>query len=151
MQLIQPGDDSRRNWRQINELIIGAEKLKLPGQSQAAILAGLIGRQRDPGTPFHPYQGSTWLKWYVSTGYLVTNGNPIVPSQVDVEFTLTSGVPYYWFWLDVEAQEVKTTDTTLEWTARKIPLCWVDTDTQSAEQIATAVSLVNWHIVTLCP
>jgi len=103
------------------------------------------------GFPFEIYQNGTWLEWAVRTGYVVETGNPWVPAEVDSTFTLTSGVPFYWLWLDVEAQEVKQSDTVLEWTAKVIPIGWVDTDTGSATETATAVNLINWHIATLCP
>lgn len=103
------------------------------------------------GYPFEIYRTGTWLQWAVRTGYVIKTANPWVPAQVDATFTLTSGVPFYYLWLDVEAQEIKQSDTVLDWNAKAIPIGWVDTDTESASQIATKVNMVNWHIGTLCP
>lgn len=101
--------------------------------------------------PFEIYQSGTWLQWACRTGYVVETGTPWTPAAVDSPFTLTSGVALYWLWLDVDAQEVKASATTLEWGAKKIPIGWVDTSTLSAQEIATPVNLVDWHIITLCP
>lgn len=101
--------------------------------------------------PFEIYQSGTWLQWACRTGYVVETGAPWTPAAVDSPFTLASGVAFYWLWLDVDAQEVKASATTLEWGAKKIPIGWVDTNTLSAQEIAAPVNLVDWHIITLCP
>lgn len=101
--------------------------------------------------PFEIYQSGTWLQWACRTGMVIETGDPWTPDFVDTTFTLTSGVSRYWFWLDVETQEIKTSDTTLVWSARKIPIGYVDTSTYSAQQIAVHHNQQNWHITTLCP
>jgi hypothetical protein len=136
IKLLQPGDDSRRNWRTINDLTSTIEGGMLPNQSERAKLAGLVGAGRDPETPFLIYRGSTWLKFKVATGFVITTGDPFIPADVDTEITITDGVARYWFYLDITSTtaSVESSATTPTWDINKVPLGWVDTATYATAQ-----------------
>ena len=102
--------------------------------------------------PFQIYQSGTWLKYKVKTGYYITTGNPITVTAIETEFTLTSGVLRYWFYIDASGAtpEVKTSSTTLDWSSNKIPLGWVDTSTGSTANVSTPYQFVRDHIFNPC-
>ena len=102
--------------------------------------------------PFQIYQSGTWLKYKVKTGIVITTGNPITATNIETEITLTSGVLRYWFYMEMTSTtaEVKTSATTLAWSADKIPLGWVDTSTGSGSSTATIYQVITDHIFNPC-
>jgi hypothetical protein len=98
--------------------------------------------------PFTISQSTDWLTYKVSTGLVVLSGDPITPTQVDVDLTITAGVEHYWFYIDIgtTTAEVKTSATTLAWGCNKIPLGWVDTLTNQATTTAKIYQLQRDHI-----
>lgn len=108
----------------------------------------LAGQDPQP-FPFEIYCMGGWLEWGVRTGYVVETGAPWVPSNVDTLFTLSAGVLHNYFWLDVDAQTINVSGLST-WSAKKILLGWVDTQTGAASTTATPVNMVDWHIETLC-
>jgi len=102
--------------------------------------------------PFKIYQTTSWLTFKVMTGYVITTGNPIVPSMIETSFTLSSGVALYWFYVDMTATtaEIKTSSTTLPWSSSKIPIGWVDTSTGAASSASTISQFVRDHIFNPC-
>jgi hypothetical protein len=101
--------------------------------------------------PFEIYQTESWLKYKVKTGYVITTGNEIVPTYVETEFTITSGVLRYWFYVEVASgastAEIKTSATTLAWDSTKIPLGWIDTQTGAGTNTAKIHQLVRDNII----
>jgi hypothetical protein len=137
IKLLNPGEPIARNWRTINEVAAVLNGSDVPQQSDRAAIAGLRSRGREPKRPLQPYQGGTWLKWFVATGYVVTTGAPIIPTAVDTEFLLTTPVARYWFYIDfTSTPEVKKSSTDLTWSSTLVPLGWVDTSTYAADEIA---------------
>ncbi len=137
IKLLQPGAPVTRNWRTINETAVALNRGTLPDQSDRGAIAGLLGRDRDLRQTLFPYRGSTWLKWSLSSGRIVTTGGIVIPTAVDTEFTLTSGVAAYWFYIDfASTPEVKTSATALTWSTELVPVAIVDTATYSAQTIA---------------
>jgi hypothetical protein len=148
---LQPGGDVRSDWRTVNELCDEVEALqKLVFQlRQDAQRRQIFGAGQE--NLFNIYQSSTWLKYKVTAGYLITTGNPITVTNTETEITITTGVARYWFYLDVTATTaaIATSATTLTWDAtNKIPIGWVDTDTYSAE--SRAVIHQREHIFVPC-
>lgn len=134
---IKPGSDSRKNWRTINEIAAGLDGLGFQNSDRRGAIAGLRQRPRDPLQALFPYRGSTWLKWSLSSGRIVTTGGIVIPTAVDTEFTLTSGVAAYWFYIDfASTPEVKTSATALTWSTELVPVAIVDTATYSAQTFA---------------
>ena len=124
---------------------------KVRRQSGGTILE--IDNQRKSNIiPFEIYQSGTWLQYKVREGYYITTGNPITVTAIETEFTLTSGVLRYWFYIDASGAtpEVKTSSTTLDWSSNKIPLGWVDTSTGSTANVSTPYQFVRDHIFNPC-
>lgn len=139
---LQPGGDIRQDWRAVNELcddFIALQKLVFQLRQDAQrrqIYAG--GR----ALPFQIYQTSTWLKYKVTTGKFKPSGAIIVPTDVETEFTITSGVAEYWFWLELtNTTAVVNASATgpSEWTINQIPIGSVDTLTG----LATTTAIIN--------
>lgn len=102
--------------------------------------------------PFQIYQTSTWLKYKVKAGDVITTADPIVATGIEVEKTITSGVLRYWFYIEMTSTtaEIKVSATTLTWDSNKIPIGWVDTQTDSATSKATIHQFVRDHIFNPC-
>lgn len=99
--------------------------------------------------PFRIYQSDTWLKYKVTTGKVIAAGDPITPTNVETEITITSGVARYWFYLEMTATtaEVKTSATTLTWSTTLIPIGWVDT---SVTNVGTINQFLRDHVFNPC-
>jgi hypothetical protein len=102
--------------------------------------------------PFQIYQTTTWLKYKVKTGIVITTGNPITATGIESEFTITSGVSRYWFYIDMtsSAAEVKTSSTTLTWSKSKIPVGYVDTSTGSGSSTAYIYQVLSDNVFNPC-
>jgi hypothetical protein len=108
---------------------------------------------KDGLPPFHIYQqSSSWLDFKVSTGYIITTGDPIEPTNTETTLTLSGGVLRYWIYLEMTATEaeVKKSATTLEWSADKIPIGWVDTSTGSGTETAIVYQVLKGHVFDPC-
>lgn len=112
------------------------------------------GRPRDFGgaNPFRIYQSDTWLKYKVTTGKVITTGDPITATNIETEITITSGVLRYWFYMEMTATtaEVKTSATTLAWSALLIPIGWVDTLTGVATTTPDIQQFITTNIFNPC-
>ena len=110
--------------------------------------------------PFKIEQGSTWLKFFVSTGYAIASDHALVPTHAGPdgsgnrhEFTLTSGVPKFYFCLVFTSPTgaIITTSSTLPaWGIDVIPIGWVDTDTDSADSESIIYQFLNDHVFSPC-
>jgi hypothetical protein len=98
--------------------------------------------------PFRIYQSDTWLKYKVTTGYIVRSGDPITATGIEVEKTITGSVLRYWFYIELTetTAEIKTSATTLEWSCDIVPIGWVDTLTDVATTKATIYQLNRDHL-----
>lgn len=100
---------------------------------------------------FRIYRGSTWLKAKVAIGPIITTGDLIVPSNVDTDLTLTSGVAKNWIYVDMTSTTaVFAVSATLPtWAIDKIPIGYVDTtDTTDERQVITQIR--KEHIFNPC-
>lgn len=149
---LQPGGDVRLDWRTINELV-----------DEVAVLNKLVFQLRQDAqrrqiyeggevNPFRIYKGSTWLKYKVSTGFVITTGDVITPTNIDTEITITTGVARYWFYLDITTTTaaVASSATTPTWDASKIPIGWVDTDTYEASSRGVIYQFLRDHVYHPC-
>ena len=111
-----------------------------------------LGIQSIRPRPFSIVPSSTWLKYQVTTGYVITNSDLIVPTGTDTDIDLTSGVAKYWLYLAVttSAATVEKSATTPEWDVNKIPIGWVDTDTNSGDTKSTAYQFLWDHVYIPC-
>lgn len=110
-----------------------------------------IDRQtKSNAIPFEIYQSGTWLEYKVRDGIYIDTGNPVTVIGTETTITISSGVLRYWFYLDVDLVEIKSSATTLEWSATKIPLGWVDTQTGSSSEVATITQVWRDHIFNPC-
>jgi hypothetical protein len=150
---IRQDENLRRDWRKINELVAQARDfqqrlylLEHPNQRRVQTAAGKFI------PPFQLYQSGTWLQWKVTTGYFKPAGATIIPTDVETQFTLTSGVAEYWFWLEVTNTTAVVTASATEptWTINKVLIGWVDTDTDSASFIATPYQFLLTNVQIPC-
>lgn len=111
-----------------------------------------LGTQFIRPRPFSIVPSSTWLKYQVTTGYVITSGDVITPTGTDTDITLTSGVERYWIYLDVTTSTaaVQSSATTPTWDTNKIPIGWVDTDTDSGTSKSTAYQFLTDHVYIPC-
>lgn len=102
--------------------------------------------------PFLIYQGSTWLKFKVAPGYVITTGNPITTTNTDTEITVATGTARHWFYLSMttSTSAVADTSTTPTWDSSKIPIGWVDTDTYESEQRPVIYQFLRDHVYNPC-
>ena len=105
--------------------------------------------QAQVSNPFQIYQSTSWLKYKVTTGKVIATGDPITPTNVEAEITITSGVARYWFYLEMTSTtaEVKTSATTLTWSNTLIPIGWVDT---SVTNVGTINQFLRDHVFNPC-
>lgn len=98
--------------------------------------------------PFTIYATTSWLKYKVTTGYIVRSSNPITATGIESEFTISSGVLRYWFYIELTetTAEIKTSSSTLEWSCDLVPIGWVDTSTGSGSSVATIYQLNRDHL-----
>lgn len=101
--------------------------------------------------PFTIYRTTSWLKYKVSTGYVINTGEPEVPTSVETEFTLTSGESEYWFYIDRSTTpEILTSATTLVWSTELIPIGWVDTNTYSSDSRSVITQFLTTNVFVPC-
>lgn len=110
----------------------------------------LIGSEFE--NPFRIYQSGDWLTYKVTDGFAITTGDPITVTNIETEITITSGVAYYWFYLEMTATtaEVKSSATTLVWSNLLIPIGWVDTYTNGAYEIADINQMLRDNVFNPC-
>ena len=153
IELLQTGAPVARNWRTINDIGRALNAGMLPEQQDRSAIAGLRQRPRDfRYAPFQLYQSGTWLQWKVTTGWFKPAGPTIVPTDVETQFTLTSGEAEYWFWLEVTNTTAVVTASATEptWTINQVLIGWVDTDTDSASSIATPYQFLLTNVQIPC-
>lgn len=140
-----------KRWARSHELHSAPGYRKIPNAGGGFSLV-IENKATDGGAdPFSIYQSDTWLKFKVRTGYVIQTGEPIVPTAVETEFTITTGVAEYWFYLDLTSTpEVKTSATTLTWSSSLIPIGWVDTDTYSADSRSVITQFLRDHVFVPC-
>lgn len=133
------GDDPRRLWRTVRELIAAFEALrnevrsKLPPYRRRQVFGGT-----GVATPFRIVPAASWLQVTVNDGYVITTGDPILVTGYG--FTCGEGEARTWIYLDVTTStaELFASASTLTWGVDKIPIGWVDTsDTENETQIIT--------------
>lgn len=100
--------------------------------------------------PFTIYQSSTWLKFKVTTGYVIKTGDAIVPALVETEFTVNTGVGSAWLYIDLSDDTIKLTETTPTWTVDEIPIGWVDTSTYAAQTRSVIYQFLTTHVYNPC-
>lgn len=128
---IEPGSDTRRNWRVINQLLdtiqgILARLVKLETDpSRRTLQTG----QKDRMFPFRLYpcpvayrqnDGNDWRRFRVRAGeLLLTATDGILPDNTDgveipddefvpdsmADVVIASGVPFHWFWIELTEGE----------------------------------------------
>lgn len=118
-----------------------------PSESQGAFIdtttKGSFSRPKSqPLRPqaaiFTVYQSGTWLEFKVTAGYVITTADPVIPANIETTITITSGVEFYWFYIDFSSTPTITASATRPtWDATKIPIAWVDTLTDVADSIST--------------
>jgi hypothetical protein len=134
----------------LNSLLIGCRAAEIkqvigPGRLISSTDGKIIEIYHRPAQfeahPFRIYQSDTWLKYKVTDGIAITTGNPITVTNTETEITITSGVTYYWFYLEMTATtcEVKSSATTLVWSNLLIPIGWVDTTVANVGDINQAL------------
>jgi hypothetical protein len=110
------------------------------------------GLGADSSNPFRIYQTTSWLKYKVTTGIVISTSDPITLVGAETEQTLTGGVTRYWFYLDMTSTtaEIKKSATTLTWSANLIPIGWVDTSTGIGTSTATIYQVLKDHVFNPC-
>lgn len=102
------------------------------------------------GFPFRIIPGSTWLKAVVLPGWIITTGNPVTPSHINTELTLTSGQAHNFIYVDLTAApDIKVATTAPTWGADIVPIGWVDT-TDTTHQQAVIYQFTHDNIFSPC-
>ena len=128
--------------------IVGGKKKANPSGGFALVIDSSSGNGGD--FPFRIYQGSTWLKYKVATGWVALSSTPFEPSNPDTELTVTSAVAKYYVYLDIgtSAAEFKVSSTALSWSTQLVLIGWIDTNTYSAETRGVITQFRKEHIQT---
>lgn len=130
IQPLKAGEDARQNWKTINETARQLGILDDGNSDRRGAVAGLRQRLRDVGaSPFVIAQTDP-LTYRVKDGILITTGEPVTITDINVDFVLTAGVEFYWFYLDITDATTAAIDTSavpLAWDSMTIPIGWVDT------------------------
>lgn len=148
--------------RAINDLIDYCASLR-PVQSKDTFYEhgpnGVVRRARvsgpQPGVndfPFEIYQSDTWLKYKVKTGYVITTGEPIEPTNIETEITLAAGVEFYWIYasLTTTTATILSSATLPAWSVSIVPIGWVDTLTGEADTVAEIHQFLHDNIFVPC-
>jgi hypothetical protein len=101
--------------------------------------------------PFRIYKGTTWLNAKVATGHILTTGDIITPSNVDINLTLVTATAKNWIYVDLTSTTATfaASATLPTWAVDKIPIGYVDTTNTSAElQVITQIR--KEHIFDPC-
>lgn len=147
-----------------NELVDGLNILGnltvIRGEQDSVLYAdnGLViqlkRREEDEATssstnPFQIYATTSALKYKVTTGMVIGTGNPISVSNVETEFTISSGVLRYWFYIEMTTTTatIAVSSTTLTWSSSKIPIGFVDTLTGGT---STIYQFLRDHVFNPC-
>ena len=101
--------------------------------------------------PFKIYQTGSWLTYKVSAGYAVTTGSRITVTNVDTDIAVSSSATN-WIYIEMTptTAEVKTTTTTLTWSATLIPVGYVDTSTYHTTTKPIIYQLLKSDIFNPC-
>lgn len=153
------GSDPREQWMRsllqwVSQFeltsIVGGLKKPNPGGGYSLVIPNNSIGGGDH--PFRIYQTTSWLKYKVTTGWFKPNGATIVPTDVETEITITSGVAEYWFWLEVTntTASVASSATEPDWTINQIPIGWVDTNTYSGDSRAVINQFLKDHVYIPC-
>lgn len=124
-----------------------------PGYGASLTTDGTVLKLDAPSlrpNPFRIVRSSTWLKYQVTTGYVITDGDVITPTGTATDIDITSGVAKYWFVIDITSTTavVSASATLPTWTANKIPIGWVNT---TSESTAAVYQFLTDHIFMPCP
>jgi hypothetical protein len=111
-----------------------------------------LGIQSTRPRPFSIVPSSDWLTYQVTGGYIITNGDLIVPTGTDTNIALTGGVEKYWLYLDITTTtaSVEKSATAPDWDVNKVPIGWVDTDTNSGTTQSTAYQFLWDNVYIPC-
>ena len=104
-------------------------------------------------SPFRIYQSSTWLKFKVTTGWVIATSDAFVPTNVETELTITSGVSKFYFVLTIlsaSTASISTSSTLPVWGVDVIPIGWVDTDTYSADSRSVIHQFLHDNVFSPC-
>ena len=150
---LSAGGDVRLDWRSINQVIDENTSIK----TRLVRLENPSGRRQiyadgAAPTPFEIYQTDTWLKYKVKQGYVITTGEPIEPTNIETEITITAGVEFYWIYVSLTATTatVLSSATLPTWSISIVPIGWVDTLTGEADTIATINQFLHDNIFVPC-
>lgn len=101
--------------------------------------------------PFKIYQTGSWLTYKVSAGYAVTTGSRITVTNVDTDIPVVDS-SLNWIYIEMTATTavVKTTTTTLTWSATLIPVGYVDTSTYHTTTKPIIYQLLKSDIFNPC-
>ena len=110
--------------------------------------------QAPPGAsvPFQIRRSSTWLKFQVGDGRVITTGEPIEPTNIDTDITITAGVEFYWIYLAITTTTAAVTSSasTPAWAISLVPIGWVDTLTNEADEVSTIYQFIHDNVYIPC-
>lgn len=105
--------------------------------------------------PFTICRTDSWLKFKVSTGYVIASDHAFVPTYAGDghEFTITSGVSKFYFVLAITSPttgSISTSSTLPAWGIDVIPIGFVDTNTYSASSASVITQFIHDNIFSPC-
>jgi hypothetical protein len=127
---LKAGEDSRHNWKTINQVAEANADVFNKTRDQARIIEDLRKRYGDsPVHPFAIYQTGT-LKYKVRDGLvIITDAPAIVPTGLETELTSPGGADY-WIVCDLTTTTavVSGTASSPVFSTEKIPIGWIDSE-----------------------
>lgn len=102
--------------------------------------------------PFQIRRSSTWLKFQVGEGWVITTGEPIVPTNMDTDITITAGVEFYWLYLALTTTTATVTSSASlpAWAVSMVPIGWIDTLTDEADEVSTIYQMLHDNVYVPC-
>lgn len=149
-------DATQRLWQKHRDAGKQAQANSLAIENLQRQVARLRLRRSASETVGHPFKikrGSTWLKFIVGDGMIITTGDVIDPIlDIGTELILTAGVAKYWIYIEMTATDagVLTSATTPTWDSSKVPIGYVDTDTYEADERSVIKQFTKTNIYNPC-
>jgi hypothetical protein len=108
----------------------------------------------EPGAyPFRIRRGDDWLHYIVGEGHIITTGNPlVVVTGLETPLAVTASVSKFYIYCEMTATaaEFKTAASAPLWDVTKIPIGWIDTLTNEADERGIITQFWKQNIFNPC-
>jgi hypothetical protein len=122
---------------------------------------GIVLTPQSPGAtaassphPFKIVRGSTWLKYIIKTGHVITatTETPVIPTDVETEITVTAGAAQYWFYVNIAGATpaIEHSASIPTWTEALVPIGYVITTNEEDEESEIGLQFLRENIYSPC-